>query len=776
MSAQLVVVDQSISDYQSLLNQIPAGYAVLSLQGDSDGWQQIADYLALHATASGQGFSALHILSHASQGVLQLGSQSLNTGNLGAESAALGQIQPLMAPGADLLLYGCDLAQGSEGQAFVTLLAKASGMDVAASTNLTGGATGDWVLEAAVGSVQAQSLRLVTQDSLLVGTLITGTDGSDTLIGVTGNDTIQGLGGDDRIEVTLSGAETKAVVDGGTGANTLSIQGGWTSLAEALPISLSHATAAAGNGWTFASGASSVAFTNIFTQSATSSYWQGTAQFATRSYELLNDASVNALVSSPEYSGDNLMVFMVEGSNNFILANVWSAFNLSPTAPYTVVGTQGGDTVKLGPGSDEIATQAGNDSIIGWTGDDTIWAGDGNDTIDAGNGTTSFGSDTVDGGAGTDWLVFSNLPAAVTVNLASHTVTSTLGSMSMTSIEKIAGSSAADSITGGDIASKTDAMGNRVTEWLRGNAGNDTITGGAGTDFFTVADYSNNSSTQAVTASLGKGTASDGRGGTDTLVNIDYLVGGAGNDSLTGGSLSQIDTGEFHERFRGGAGNDTFDGSNSTSDGDYASVDRVEYSNNTSAQAINVNLASGLANDGLGGTDRLISIDQVMGGAGNDTLVGSDGNDSIDGGAGNDTIDGGTGSDQVRFAQSTAAVIVNLNATSLTVGGKTVVANSADDGMGGTDALISIEDVRGSDFNDYIRGSDDTSVRQFLTGGLGSDTIDGGLGIDIASYGYLTLTQGGITASLAPDTDGVIRVTDKKDRRASCRERVYVLV
>ena len=762
MSAQLVVVDKSLSDYESLLNQIPAGYAVLSLQSDGDGWQQIADYLALHAEAPGQGFSALHILSHASQGVLQLGSQSLNTGNLGAQSAALGQIQQLMAPGADLLLYGCDLAQGSEGQAFVTLLAQASGMDVAASTNLTGGASGDWVLEAAVGQMQTQSLRLVTQDSLLVGTLITGTDGSDTLIGVTGNDTIQGLGGDDRIEVTLSGADTKAVVDGGTGANTLSIQGGWTSLAEALPISLSHATAAAGNGWTFASGASSVAFTNIFTQSATSSYWQGTAQFATRSYQLLNDASVNALVSYPEYSGDNLMVFMVEGSNNFTLINVSPAFNLSTTAPYTLVGTQGGDTVKLGPGSDEIATQAGNDSIIGWSGNDTIWAGDGNDTIDAGNGTASFGSDTVDGGAGTDWLVFSNLPAAVTVNLANHLATSTLGSVSITSIEKIAGSSAADSITGGDIASKTDAMGNRVTEWLRGNAGNDTITGGAGTDFYTVSDYSNNTSAQAITANLGTGTASDGRGGTDTLVNIDFLSGGAGDDSLTGGSLSRTVSGTFFEVLRGNAGNDTLDGSNGSSDGDYASSDRADYSNNTALQAVNVNFATGLASDGLGGTDKLIAIDQVYGGLGNDTFTGSSRNETMDGGAGSDSIDGGAGFDQVRFQQSTAAVIVNLSTVSLVVGIKTIGAGTADDGMGGVDTLVNIENAQGSDFDDYFRGSDDTAVRQYFNGDGGNDTIDGGAGIDIASYGDSPLDSGGITASLVADSSGAILVADGK--------------
>ena len=95
------------------------------------------------------------------------------------------------------------------------------------------------------------------------------------------------------------------------------------------------------------------------------------------------------------------------------------------------------------------------------------------------------------------------------------------------------------------------------------------------------------------------GTASDGRGFNDTLAEVDALRGGAGNDTLVGGSLSRGTTGFFFEQFRGNLGNDRLDGNNSNSDGDYASTDRADYSNNTSAQAVNVNLANGTASDGL---------------------------------------------------------------------------------------------------------------------------------------------------------------------------------
>jgi Ca2+-binding RTX toxin-like protein len=66
--------------------------------------------------------------------------------------------------------------------------------------------------------------------------------------------------------------------------------------------------------------------------------------------------------------------------------------------------------------------------------------------------------------------------------------------------------------------------------------------------------------------------------------------------------------------------------------------------------------------------------------------------------------------------------------------------------MGGTDTLISIENVRGSDFDDFILGSDDLGVRQFLAGDAGNDFIDGGAGVDLASYSGNALSLGGITA------------------------------
>ncbi|MFO0521382.1 MAG: beta strand repeat-containing protein [bacterium] len=426
----------------------------------------------------------------------------------------------------------------------------------------------------------------------------------------------------------------------------------------------------------------------------------------------------------------------------------------------SLVGGTGNDSVDGGAGSDTLFGDDGDDTLDGGTGGDSIFGGAGNDVIFTSLLSGAIGTDTVNGGDGFDTFQYNvSSTAAITASLAAGTSTSTQGNLTLISIETILGTAGNDSFAGGSAANVIDALGNRVTERFRGDAGNDTITGGAGVDFFTVADYANNSGSQAVSVNLSAGTASDGRSGTDTLVNVDGVRGGSGADTLTGGSLSRGTSGTFFELFRGNAGNDTLNGNNGLSDGVDASGDRADYSNNTSAQAININLLNGGGSDGFGGTDTLIDIDEVYAGAGNDQLTGDAGRNSLDGGAGNDTLDGGAGSDAAHFVQSTAGVIVNLSASAININSVIVAAGTANDGMGGTDTLINIEGVRGSDFADYIRGSDDVSIVETFRGDAGDDTIDGGAGIDYASYSDVPQVLGAVNITLA---NGSATVNDRK--------------
>ena len=62
-----------------------------------------------------------------------------------------------------------------------------------------------------------------------------------------------------------------------------------------------------------------------------------------------------------------------------------------------------------------------------------------------------------------------------------------------------------------------------------------------------------------------------------------------------------------------------------------------------------VDLSTGIAQDGFGGTDILVNIERVRGSdKGDDTLIGDAGDNELDGRAGDDTLIGGGGDDSLR--------------------------------------------------------------------------------------------------------------------------------
>ena len=141
------------------------------------------------------------------------------------------------------------------------------------------------------------------------------------------------------------------------------------------------------------------------------------------------------------------------------------------------------DWINGDDGNDTIDGGAGNDCIFGGTGDDSIIGGTGNDTIEGG-----IGADTLNGGAGTDTLSYAGSSGAVTVNLATNTVSGgDATGDSITAFEDFIGSAFADTFTG--------TTGNNS---ICGGAGNDTLTGFGGQDRFkwlsgdgsdTITDY-----------------------------------------------------------------------------------------------------------------------------------------------------------------------------------------------------------------------------------------------------------------------------------------------
>ena len=141
------------------------------------------------------------------------------------------------------------------------------------------------------------------------------------------------------------------------------------------------------------------------------------------------------------------------------------------------------------------------------------------------------------------------------------TVTQALNPVTDTaSDDNLVGTDSDDGITGNSNNNVLDGgAGNDV---LDGGAGNDTLDGGAGTD---TAVYQ--FSTGLVTVTLGEaetgGTASDGFGGTDSLFNLENVIGSDGNDSLTGNSGNNSLTGrDGNDVISGGEGDGFLTGSN----------------------------------------------------------------------------------------------------------------------------------------------------------------------------------------------------------------------
>lgn len=147
---EIVFVDSRVEGLQALLDGLRADVQAVVLAADRDGLAQIAEVLA-----GRRGVEAVHVISHGGPGVLQLGSSRIGLDDLDRPELAV--VRDALAADADLLLYGCDVAAGAAGRAFVAGLAERTGADVAASDDLTGAAFagGDWELEVATGGIEA---------------------------------------------------------------------------------------------------------------------------------------------------------------------------------------------------------------------------------------------------------------------------------------------------------------------------------------------------------------------------------------------------------------------------------------------------------------------------------------------------------------------------------------------------------------------------------------------------------------------------------------------
>lgn len=132
-------------------------------------------------------------------------------------------------------------------------------------------------------------------------------------------------------------------------------------------------------------------------------------------------------------------------------------------------------------------------------------------------------------------------------------------------------------------------------------------------------------------------------------------------------------------------------------------------------------------NDILDGTG---SDDDIVGLSGEDRLLGRQGDDNLAGGAGADIVAGGGGQDRADYIASSEGIFINL------------LRELSRRGDAEGDLLLSIEDIRGSRFEDRILGDDGANTLlgqqgdDFLIGFDGDDLLNGGAGNDVANGGF----------------------------------------
>ena len=151
-TTEIAFVDPTVPNYQEMIAEIGSNVDVVVLDATRDGMGQIAESLAGRSD-----IDAIHLISHGSAGELQLGTGTLTAESMSGKYAnEMATIRESLSDQADLLVYGCNFGEGSEGVDAVNLLAEITGADVAASSDRTGHIDlgGDWEFEVQVGSIE----------------------------------------------------------------------------------------------------------------------------------------------------------------------------------------------------------------------------------------------------------------------------------------------------------------------------------------------------------------------------------------------------------------------------------------------------------------------------------------------------------------------------------------------------------------------------------------------------------------------------------------------
>ncbi|WP_324751965.1 Ig-like domain-containing protein [Roseovarius sp. Pro17] len=216
--SEIYFVDSSVDDSEGLISAIPDGAEVVVLDAGSDGVEQIASVLEGRT-----GIDAIHILSHGESDQIRLGDATLDAASIdGGHADELATIGAALSDDADILIYGCDFGQDD---AAIAAFARATGADVAASSDATGAADlgGDWILEVNTGGIEAAALSAEGYGGLLAVPEVTAPNNV--------------LNGSEDADLTISSVSV-ADADGDTLTVTLDVGNGTITLAQTTGLTV----------------------------------------------------------------------------------------------------------------------------------------------------------------------------------------------------------------------------------------------------------------------------------------------------------------------------------------------------------------------------------------------------------------------------------------------------------------------------------------------------------------------------------------------------------
>jgi Ca2+-binding RTX toxin-like protein len=529
--------------------------------------------------------------------------------------------------------------------------------------------------------------------------------GNDTISGDLGNDTINGGAGDDNID----GGEGNDSINGGADTDTADYS---LSALGSLNINLTTGIVTSTNSLDGTD-------TLVSIESVLSGEFDDVI-FGSSGNDTLAGGDGNDTVTGGA-GDDDLYGDDTEGL--ILPGELINTVDYSANTAAVFVDLVNGTATSTESGNDSLTNfstvyaGAGDDTLIGDINDNTFRGGAGNDLITGGTDPLGEGVDVVD---------YSTATTGVSVDLNSTTANDGQGGIdTLAEIEGVIGSNFDDVLTGtvlDDVlsggAGNDSVSGLEGADILNGGAGNDTVSGGAGNDIIQVgpegvafgdvldggseldtllnistgnlkiANFSAASNIEAINAGItptgplaieGFEEGANANNLLDfsatTLLNVDFVNGGAGNDTVVGGAGDiEIFGGEGDDSLTGGGGKSYIEGNNGN--------------DTITGGASDNTLDGGAGNDVIAGAG--LGKNELFGRDGNDILTGGDGENTLDGGAGNDTITGGSNKDFIILGDGVDVANAGAGDDTFGVGDEGLVPGEVLDGGDGVDAVDNI--------------------------------------------------------------------------------------